>query len=398
MPTHDAADFVRHLNRSPWKLAVSETGLGVGLADLLTRAAGASATLILAKSPYSKAVQPPLDRSITRDMARAMAEAVRDECGGAAGDPDLAAVAVTGAHKTEAERGETHAWVCVLAEGRESFAHFWVPKGSTRAEAIDLAARAAAWLLDGVLLRPTGARRWLDYRPDGARFDVLEMPGLGVADHLALCAPDNPLVFAEGRFQRVTPRLRQGAGNLRVYRGSFDPPKASHAAIGAGALFELTLENARKQRPALADIAHRVRMLGLLGVPVLVTDGMPLFVDLHRWLVDRDAVEGGVTYLVGWDTLRAIVAPEFAPEGGFPSDFVQWAAFEVYAVDDRWRKDLPAHPLTVSAGRWPRGIDDDRSADIRAAVAAGLPARGLPPAVLGYIHGHRLYQAEGVTA
>ena len=392
MPTHDLAEFFHYLNLSPWKIAVSEVGLGVPFTGLMTSIAGASKTLVYSECAYAKGLQPDIGKgSISREMAGAMADALWEKCEEFHSD-HFATVAVTGAHKQSNEIGETHAWICVRVGEQKSFTHFKLPKAHGRESAISITCHLTAWLLDGILLKPRPFDQWCAYLPEvepPIAIDVLPAHGITIGSMLEQCAPDNPLVYHDGMFQRATPYLRKK--DLRVYRGSFNPPTLAHQAMGEDALFELSLTNVRKEEVDPSDIADRLIMLDRIGVPVLITKGLGYFVELHEMLLRHQFAMSEITYIVGGDTFRDIVSPEYMPTDNFIAPLQQRAKFWVYnepnvrmgqvIIDNAKR-----YKVTFADMPPPEGVMHIRSSYVRDDLMKDNPIRGVDPRIAEYLH------------
>jgi nicotinic acid mononucleotide adenylyltransferase/nicotinamide mononucleotide (NMN) deamidase PncC len=392
VPTHDLAEFFHYLNVSPWKIAVSETGLGVPFTNLMTSIAGASKTLVYSECPYAKDLQPDIGKgSISQEMAEAMADRLWEKCSEFHSDT-FATVAVTGAHKNSNEVGETHAWICVRVGEAKQFLHFKLPPEHGREEAIAVTCRLTAWLLDGILLKLLKMEDWLSYLPEispPVAVDVFPTHGIPPSKALDYCTPDNPLVYHNGEFRRATPYLRQK--DLRIYRGSFNPPTLAHQAMGEGALFELSLTNVRKEKVDLSDIADRLQMLDRVGVPVLITCGHGYFVELHKMLLQYQSWDSEIIYIVGGDTFRDIVSPDYIPESNFLVPLRDRAKFWVYNEPNvRMGKTIHSNAATqeinYSEMPWPEGLLPIRSSYVRDDAVKGNPIRGVDPRVAEYIH------------
>jgi len=136
--------------------------------------------------------------------------------------------------------------------------------------------------------------------------DVLRAPDISIEEHLLLCNEHTPLVYQNGEFKRPVDFIRRYS---RAYRGSFNPVTISHESIGHGSMFEISLDNVRKGSVELSDVVHRVKMLDLVGRPTLITSRNPLFVDLHKSLLNLGA--GSMEYILGVDTFNAVVDEKY---------------------------------------------------------------------------------------
>lgn len=392
MPTHDLTEFFHYLNVSPWKIAVSEVGLGVPFTGLMTSIAGASKTLVYSECAYAKGLQPDIGKgSISREMAGAMADALWEKCEEFHSE-FFATVAVTGAHKKPEEDGETHAWICIRAGEKKSYLHFKIPKGHGRGAAISITCHLTAWLIDGILLKPRALFQWNEYLPEVTpriAVDVFESDGIDIPAMLQQANSNNPLVYHNGMFQRATPYLRQKG--LRIYRGSFNPPTLAHQAIGENALFELSLTNVRKSGAFDLEMKYRLTMLDRLGIPILITRDLGYFADLHRELVTYQPEDASIEYVVGSDTFRDIVAPEYIFGEGFLDPLRGGAKFLVYSepnliMGDVIHENARAQQLDYEEMPWPEGLLNIRSSYVRDDALNGRLVRGIDPRIAEFLH------------
>jgi hypothetical protein len=392
VPTHDLTEFFHYLNVSPWKIAVSEVGLGVPFTGLMTSIAGASKTLVYSECAYAKGLQPDIGKgSISREMAGAMADALWEKCEEFHSE-FFATVAVTGAHKKPEENGETHAWICIRTGKGKSYLHFKIPKVYGREEAIALTCRMTAWLIDGILLKPKEIGSWNTYLPEVTppiAVDVFAADGISTSTMLQWSSGDNPLIYHRGAFQRATPYLRRK--NLRIYRGSFNPPTLAHQAIGENALFELSLTNARKSDLLDLESSYRLMMLDRLGIPVLITRDLGFFAEFHRELRAYQPTGATIEYVVGSDTFRDIVAPEYIFGEGFLDPLRSGAKFLVYSepnliMGNVIHENAKAQQLDYEEMPWPDGLLNIRSSYVRDDAVNDRLIRGVDPRIAEFIH------------
>ena len=300
-------EFFQKLNASHWKCSISEIGLGVPFTSEMLKYAGASNTLLRMECPYNKVFQPDLVKSsiseyTVNQISYDLYKQIVDRPYILSDSDKLFTLSVSGAHKTAEEAGETHVWACIrtgIHSGASRSLHFWMPKTLSREEAIETCKYAVIDFVNETLFGQTinNWRSWIIY------VDVKDGVSLKDFIYKNLNQP-NPLVYQHGVFLRATDVIRRAT---KVFRGSFNPPTLAHEAMGQNALFELSTENRRKGRVDLDDLVHRLKMLETLGVPVLITSGCPTFVDLHHLLVTKGAVTDRLQYIVGTDTLNAIV-------------------------------------------------------------------------------------------
>lgn len=347
------ADFCKLLNESKWRGWINEVGFGSLFQSEFLLEPGASKTIISTASKYDKRVQHIAGfRSVSEAGSLAFADKMYHsefkDVAGIPGYENLFSLSITGAHKKPGERGASHAWVSIVRYDRagnnrsieENSIHISLDKKMYSDR------RQAAYALCSVVLKFMVAALELDNEYDFKSFvedyaifdprilnvDVLNGGNLPIEERLKLFSSGKVLAFSNGEMVRPEDLLR---GKKKIYRGSFNPPTKSHNSIGYDALYEISLHNARKGVISYEDIAHRIKMLNLLGKKVIVSDATT-FENLHSLLRDRYGLEEG-TYLTGLDTLNAVVDPkwynepdkamkEFEPEGS--------ARFIVFERDD----------------------------------------------------------------
>lgn len=323
---HD--DFCKALNDSPWRCWVNEIGFGVPFqADFLMEP-GASNTIISTASLYDKAVQNLGDtRSVSREGAIALANRMIDDGSklvpiGGAGYEKVFSLSVTGSHKSKDERGDCHAWICLLpvvdgVKAEPYVVHVTLDKHTytTRKECGGVIANLCEDLINSVLLGvfqehidvPILDAFIQDYQHNynDIYIDVIEGPGMFLERKISLAGINSPIIIRDGHLVRVTDVLRK---NPVIYRGSFNPPTASHITIGGDAIYEICMTNARKDCISPEDLVHRVQMLNNLGKDVMITFDVPLFESFHGML-DILFGQDKITYVVGLDTFNAVVDP-----------------------------------------------------------------------------------------
>ena len=342
--------FAKELNESDWMGTVYEAGFGIPFQYHYLNIPGASKTIFTTECRYHKAFQPVLlkedgktfQRSVSNQMVESISEKALEHVASTLNEegiypPPLFSLTVSGAHSDASYRGASHGWVNlgVMVEGvikHYSF-HFFNHKETTeeygtyfgdydldrgtyqhmvtRKEAGDDLCRFIQWFMKMVLFKHWSQWGWaIDNMPrsKAVRIDVIRAEDLTIEDGLRLVKSDTPVVYHNGEFKRPVDYFRK---HQQVYRGSFDPPTKTHVEIGEGALFEISMSNARKGDLSVWDVAARVEMLSTLNCPVLITKDKPLFADLDEMLIDR----GGrcFTYLIGVDTFNAVVADKFNP-------------------------------------------------------------------------------------
>lgn len=327
------------LNESSWKGSICEIGVGVPFQSMYLKHPGASKTILFTHSPYNKAFQKTAFRSVSMDATNTFAyDDLQKSIESLNSQDYLFSIASSGTHKLENENGQSHGWVTLTHRTSEhallQSSHFhWTAEKSdkiTRERLGEELTYAIAWFVRKILLNPS--QSWEDAifelrillasitEDNVISIDIIRDRSITREAHLNLVTKKVPLLYHNGRFHRAADYIRKYS---RCYRGSFNPPTLAHQSIGDGALFEISLDNARKSRVPFTDIAHRIKMLDLLGHPTLITSGLPLFVDLHKQLLKHDAES--MQYLIGVDTFNAIVDDNFIDVGNsdFFSDFTK---------------------------------------------------------------------------
>jgi len=323
-------EFCDDLNESPWMGAVCEVGIGLPFQSMFVEHPGASKTILFTHSPYSKAFQPnDVPRSVGHEMAARYSWDNYWKCkeNNQVQSDYLFSLAVSASHKMTGERGLSHGWVSVVVGERgdrepKAYSFHWRnQKDLNRKEAGEVLAHHIGWFLHKILFNKwdnwsDAIKASFDMKLRKIRIstrgmfsiDVIRAPDITMEEHLLL-AERAPLLFHHNEFKRPVDYLRQ---YNRTYRGSFNPITLSHEEIGQGALFEVSLDNARKGKVSFEDLAHRIRMIDLAGRPTLITSHTPLFVDLHKSLIRLGSKS--MTYLVGADTFNAIVDEKYINE------------------------------------------------------------------------------------
>lgn len=315
--------FCQELNASPWMGSICEIGVGLPFQSAYLNIPGASKTILFTHSPYNKAFQNIDGRSVSKDATAKLAgDDLLKSFEALPNTNSLFAVAASGAHKLPNEAGQSHGWVSVLfrKEGgkvQASHFHWTAQKGKTfsRESLGENLVFCIAWFLNKILLNKY--ETWEEAiaklnnlalnQPDYAvSIDLIKDQNISVKEHLLLTHSANPLIYHNGVFHRAADYIRKYS---RCYRGSFNPPTLAHEEIGQGSMFELSLDNARKGRTTLEDVVHRIKMIDSTGRPTLITAGIPLFVNLHKLLLQHDAKS--MEYLVGADTFNAIVDEKY---------------------------------------------------------------------------------------
>jgi hypothetical protein len=416
-------EFANELNASEWMGVVYEAGFGIPFQSNYLNIPGASKTILFTGCLYNKAFQPVLkrpsggfQRSVSNQMVESVSEMFAgqaettilldmesDHEGGSSFEsvPPIFALTVSGAQSGTDYRGASHGWVNIgvitepgTIESQPVVEHFafhffnhktaktWVedepaslrthqwgrPEGSwevsevTREQVGAELSRFIQWFMEKVLLNKYDS--WseaIDSMPasDIIRIDVIRASDITIAEHLQLASEDTPLIYDAGEFKRPVDYLRNYNS---VYRGSFNPITLTHTDIGDGSLFEISLNNIRKDSVPLTQIADRLSEIEATGNPVLITAGLPAFVQLDELLTNR----GGkfFKYIVGVDTFNAVVADKYNPTPNYLTQFyLDGSSFIVvprdgmevtanYRVESvKWEYYLGEYDQTISSTR-----------------------------------------------
>ena len=126
-----------------------------------------------------------------------------------------------------------------------------------------------------------------------------------------------------------------------MYRGSFNPPTNAHLEIGGDALFEICRHNARKGEIKNEDLAHRIRMLNLLGKGVLIIQHHSHFVQLADEL-ERRGGSPDIEYIMGTDTFNQVCKDASEGRNGYYRDLDRLTKMSIVVNE---RDGVPLHPL-----------------------------------------------------
>ncbi len=323
-------DFCKELNNSPWMGTICEVGIGVPFQSAYLNHPGASKTILFAHSPYNQMFQDVGSyRSVSREAVHIMASNDYEKCLNNKNFIQHFHLASSGVHKSLNEKGETHGWVGITIKEQNCsesklfsmpdclYFHWNCKKVDISRQELGLYLNEyIVWFLRKVLLS-----HWDNWKdainelPNSnslINIDVIHSQhpsskrAISVEDHLLLVKDDNPLVYHDYIFQRPVDFFRK---YQVCYRGSFNPPTIAHNKIGENALWEISIDNARKGKINFVDLAHRITMITDLSHPILITSGSSKFVDLHKHLL-KYGIEK-MDYIVGMDTFNAIVNPKY---------------------------------------------------------------------------------------
>ncbi len=340
MEMEDKSSFWKELNASPWKGMVAEVGFGMPFTYYFSGTPGASQTLLYAHSPYSRSFQNPNVRAVSLEAVDGMMDHLQGL------DTDYQQnktprfyLAVSGSHKASNEDGDSHGWIGLRTviprdgydETANTFIHFRLDKTYLGMEEVFkrtaqrkemdrftagyYVSSTIAWLFRALLLGQYESwghaiKSQNQNITNALHIDVIKDGRISLEEHLALADFGNPLYYHSGWFQRATDC---GRTYKRFVSGSFNPPHAVHEEMATNAVCLLNFENVRKESISATDMAHRIRMLDLLGKPVLITREREFFA-LQAHLLTK-MVNGPITLITGTDTFNAIVNPKYLPEG-----------------------------------------------------------------------------------
>lgn len=327
-------DFIKKLNDSKWMGTIAEVGLGIPFTNELLSYPGASKTLLNQRCPYGEKYQD-WDEAVSRDAVLSMANddmRLYQKLNRSFDTPEnIFHLAVSGAHKTMNEKGQTHGWIAVRINTSISFCHFWIAKGVSRSESFEISSSITQWFLNKILFNECDWKTYIPTRPQKCcDIDVIEDSSITFQEHLLLLNRNNPLFYQDGQFDRAVGAMR---GYDCIYRGSFNPVTLAHLSIAHNgatceelALFEISTTNARKGTIDFTDLQHRVNMLDLCHKPVLLTALKPTFAELHDLIREHNPQP---IYIVGSDTFNAICNDEYIPRIDFLDQLAQEAQFRV---------------------------------------------------------------------
>lgn len=409
---------ITRINESPWRGMVSEVGFGVPFADDFLSVEGASNTILFTQSPYSRAFQPNVERSVSKEAAEAMANRLHTSCPLSEQKGPMFYLAITGSHKKYNERGDSHGWIALKTvipneekdDVKTTLLHFKVKKVYKNQEvkrhfAGKWISAAALWLCKAMLLGDYSS--WtdaLDRFPfkEVIKIDIIEDPRMSMEEHLVL-ADNTPLLYHRGEFRRPVEYARKYD---RYMGGSFNPPHSSHLEAANGAMFMINFENARKDTVSNEDMVHRLKMIDLLDVPVLIMKGRP-FTAQQAHLIHNFGKEE-FTIVTGADTFNAICNTKYIPaneglfeqldeeqekqareeiltnflamiyeESGVTLEVIEREGHEL--VDNQWSQKIKVERRKLE--KEPSSSTDARNGDLT----------GVPEPVAAYIKEHNLY-------
>lgn len=311
--------FAEKLNDSPWKGSICEVGMGVPFQYEYLNIPGASKTILFTRSPYNQQFQSISKgiRSVSEGAVIELMHQDMDVINNHDIHENIFSLAISAVHSPKGQIGETHGWMAlgyIKGGFQKTTLHFTVNKSSSlnssRKGAGSQYNTVAQYLIEHLLLSNN-----LDNLSDVNKFDqfkvdVINNDTITIQQHLKLLTNTNPLIYHRGRFQRVVDYIRK---YNRIYRGSFNPPTKAHEQIGKDCLFEICIDNTRKDSLSTDDISNRIKMLDSLDIPVMITKGVPYFSNLQDMIVSEFGRSKN-TYVVGLDTFNAIIGYKYYDE------------------------------------------------------------------------------------
>lgn len=324
MKTINLADILDRIKESPWRGMITEVGFGISLSSYILSSSGASKTILYTDSPYSKLLQPNIPRSVSKEGASAFLDRLEAKIPNEERQNPIFLLAITGSYKPVESDSDSHGWMGLRTiiprengpETTTTLLHFRVAKrvagrSIDKFTAGNCIANTALWLMKAILLGDYTS--WADallHQPisDVVKINIIDDPRISLEEHLQLSEYSNPLVYHNGTFQRVIEYIRQYD---RYMSGSFNPPHKSHVEMGENALFLINFENTRKETITESDMAHRIRMLDSLGIPVMIMRERP-FVSLQAHLL-QSLGRKQLTLITGTDTFNTICDTNFIP-------------------------------------------------------------------------------------
>lgn len=308
-------DFCEKLNASHWKGVISEVGIGMEFCSEYLRHPGASNTIIGIHCDYARTKKPHAFRAVSEDFAKWEAFNNLGES-----NDSLFGLSITGAHYTDKP---SHAWVVLRTHSWEAYIHVNILENLSREETGIILRDTIVQFLDTFLLNGDvyALIRYINSTPT-ISVDSVYGPGCDDAENLLLLTKDNPLVYDNGRFRRVTDYIRQYD---TIYPGSFNPPTKRHL-IFEDVLYEIAKDHCFKGSLSTEEILHRARMLNLENKPVLITRS-PMYVDKYRLL--KACGKERVRFLLGADAWNNMIAPHQYPHYKWLANTMPDVEFEV---------------------------------------------------------------------
>jgi hypothetical protein len=191
-----------------------------------------------------------------------------------------------------------------------------------------------------------------------------------ILEHLKLVNKNRAIVVHGLQSRNVVDYLQRYD---TIYPGSFNPPHLAHFAMAQGCLPELTINHMFKGSIPYDDLAHRITMMNLMGLPVLVTDAQSF---RDKWDIINSYVQKQWKYRVSDDALADCV-----------SDSTLYNSNFLFQVSIRSKH----HPAVLPANVDIEYIDIERPIAFSSEIRNRLNDKLLNPIVAAYIRKHGLY-------
>jgi hypothetical protein len=311
-------EAIQELHNSRTMAYVICSGAGAGLTELLWSVPGCSRTLIASEFPYHPSAfanligrVPEQYSSINAAVALAAAghlkaQQILAEAGGLA--TPIVSLGLTAAVSTDrVRRGEDTAFIAVRTAERLAAVAARFPRGRVsrgeEGKLCDLLGLNCLLWAAGLEQVPLPE---LPVESNELREDRRLSPSPVDLDIAAISLP--ALVDADGRFETLEALSPE---EYVIFPGSFNPLHFGHdlcaqavsAISGKRVVFEIAAANADKSAIAREVVSERA--LQFRGRwPVLIADGVPLFIDKAR-------AYGGFSFVLGLDTAVRLFDPRY---------------------------------------------------------------------------------------
>lgn len=281
------------IHNSPLFGEFIEIGCGQPLAQLLFSVSGASKTVYLSESPYSKVYYHnkygSVDRAISKEATERIISAyVPNEYT----NFTFASSFQVGTYNDIS----THGWISINDRNVTKSYHISIHESLSRTEYIDIIAKVS---LDIVYSHLTSEKLDSTYIDDYGT-NTLDI----FCNHTT---SDNILVFNNG-VKRLEDVFRDKK-NIIIYKGSFNPPQIAHQTIieetmkkypNSGVAFMINVNTYDKGEVDCKELEKRIKYINALGYAVLIQkDG---YFSSAANLI-RKKFKQPIVFPVGWDTL-----------------------------------------------------------------------------------------------
>jgi nicotinic acid mononucleotide adenylyltransferase len=322
-------DFADKLNASSWRGVISEVGVGMPFSAEFVSIPGASKTILHTDCPYVDIERPGDMRAVSLENVKRVAHVNLAKARkivsqtAYANVEHLFGLSISGAHYNDRD---SHMFMYLATPKWDAYMHFSIAANSDRVEVGRIAIDYIMWFLTGCLLSKEPWSVQIERLRRSLlknNVDILYAPGVSDTERLLLLTPNNPLVYANGAFQRVMDYIRACP---TIYPGSFNPPTRFHLSVRS-CLFEISQTHTHKHTISTEDMLHRVRMLAAVDRPVLLTQ-TPYFVDKYK-LLEKYMPDSGITFVMGADVWNLLVQPHLYPSHQWLSEQMPKAKFLV---------------------------------------------------------------------